>query len=171
MSKIQKLALAGLFVALDIVFARFLSFYLPPGTYTVRISPQFLAHALAGWLLGPWWALGSAVAGDLLGVVINTAGKAPHLGYTLSAALTGVTYGLYLHRRPVRWWRCLLAVSTVILTISLFLTSVWNSQLYGSPVSAFIIAALPWRALAIPVYSAVLFAAQKGLSRAGILKT
>ena len=169
MSKVQKLALVGLFVALDIIFTRFLHFYMPPGTYTVRISPQFLAHALAGWILGPWWALGSAVAGDLLGVIINTAGKAVYLGYTLSAALIGLIYGLFLHRRPVRWWRSLLAVSTVTLTISLVLTSVWNSRLYESPVSVFVISALPWRAMTIPVYSAVLFAVQKALERSKVI--
>ncbi len=168
MSRVKKLALAGLFVAMDIVFARFLYFYMPPGLNTVRISPQFLAHALVGWLLGPLWAAGSAVAGDLLGMLINSGGLSIHLGYTLSAVLTGLIYGFTLYRRPVKWWRALLAVSAVVLPVSLLLGSLWMSQIRNLPAHVLIIEALPWRLLTIPIYSALLFLVQKGLYRAHI---
>jgi len=171
MSKIQKLALAGLFVALDIVSARFLYFYLPdPVSRVVRVSPQFLAHALSGWLLGPLWAALSAAAGDVLGMLINSGGLKIHLGLTVSAALIGTIYGLVLHRREARWYTALAAVSAVIVPISLLLNSVWLHQLYNSPTIVLIPAALPWRLLTIPVYSATLFAVQKGIIRSRVLK-
>lgn len=171
MSKIQKLTLAGLLVAIDIIAARFLSFYLPFGTQLVRVGPQFLAHSLAGWLLGPFWALGSAVAGDLLGMLINAAGKTIYPGYTISAALTGLIYGLLLYRRPVRLWRCLLAVSLAVIGVSTLLTSYWNSLYFSVPWLPALWSALPWRLITIPIYTALLFAVQKGLVRAKVIDT
>ena len=172
MSKVQKLALAGLFIALDIVCARFLSFYLPdPVSRTARISPQFLAHALSAWMLGPLWAAGSAVAGDLLGMAINSGGLSIHLGFTLSSALTGLVYGLVLYRREVRLYRALISVSAVTLLISLFLGSLWMSQIRNLPLYFVILEALPWRLITIPVYTALLFALQNGISRSKVLKS
>ena len=162
----RKLALAGFFVAMDIISARFLYFYLPdPLSKVVRVSPQFLAHALAGWLLGPLWAAGSAVAGDWLGMLINSGGLAIHWGFTLSAALTGLIYGLFLYRRDIRWIRAAAAVLAVVLPVSLLLGSVWMSQIKSLPVHIVLLEALPWRLLTIPVYTGLLCSVQKGLRR------
>ena len=171
------LAAAGLLVALDIVFARFLSFY--TWDYAVRVGPQFLAHAMAGWLLGPVWALGTAVAGDILGMLINSAGLSFLPGYTLSAAMSGLLYGLLLHRRPVRnpdvrrpaargLLRAALAVGTVTLVVSLGMGSLWSLLYFGKGWWGVFLLALPWRALLWPVYTALLYAAQQGLDRAGV---
>ena len=171
MSKVQKLALAGLFVALDIVFARFLSFYLPdPVSRTVRVSPQFLAHALSGWMLGPLWAAVSALAGDMLGMLVNSGGLVFQPGFSISFALSGAIYGLALHRREVRWQNALIAVSAVTIPISLLLNSIWLHLLYKAATYTYIVTALPWRLLTIPIYFVLLIAVQKGILRSSVIK-
>ncbi len=167
---VLKLALAGMFIALDIVFSRFLYAYLPPGFHEVRVSPQFLAYALAGWILGPVWAIGCAVAGDVLGMLINSAGLPILPGYMLSAALTGLVYAVCLYRRPVSAWRCLLAVAVSTLVISLCLGSLWAVLYYTQDHTTAmwltkLLAALPWRLMCIPIYAVGVFLVQRGLSR------
>ena len=167
MRKATKLLVtAGLFVALDIIFARFLSFYTPGNI--VRVGPQYLAHAMAGWLLGPLWSMGTAVAADILGMMINSAGLSFMPGYTLSAAMSGLLYGLILYRRPVRIWRAGLAMGAVTVVVSLGLGSLWSMLYYQKAWLGSVALALPWRAALWPCYAALLFLLQKALTRAGL---
>ena len=91
---LKKLVLAALFVALDLLFTRVFCVYLMGGAE--RVSLQTLASAVCGWALGPWWGAGVAAAADLLGSAVGTSGLSFFPGFTLTAALRGLTYGLLL---------------------------------------------------------------------------
>ena len=95
---LKKLVLAALFVALDLLFTRVFCVYLMGGAE--RVSLQTLASAVCGWALGPWWGAGVAAAADLLGSAVGTSGLSFFPGFTLTAALRGLTYGLLLYLRP-----------------------------------------------------------------------
>ena len=113
---LKKLVLAALFVALDLLFTRVFCVYLMGGAE--RVSLQTLASAVCGWALGPWWGAGVAAAADLLGSAVGTSGLSFFPGFTLTAALRGLTYGLLLYRKPVTFPRCLAAsaaASTIML--------------------------------------------------------
>ena len=161
----------ALFVALDIVSTRLLpTYFLPPGTFLVRVSPQFLIFSIAGWSLGPIWAMGTAIASDLIGVFLNPTGTGQFfLGYTLTAGLSGLVYGLLLYKRPPALWRSLLAAAAHMLLISLPLTSLWGMTLgfYPDFWSSFWLA-LPWRAALVLPYTLLIFTVQKALEKAGI---
>ena len=86
---LKKLVLAALFVALDILFTRVFCVYLMGGAE--RVSLQTLASAVCGWALGPWWGAGVAAAADLLGSAVGTSGLSFFPGFTLTAALRGLT--------------------------------------------------------------------------------
>ena len=94
---LKKLVLAALFVALDLLFTRVFCVYLMGGGE--RVSLQFLANAVCGWALGPWWGAGVAAVADLTGALIGSSGLAFFPGFTLTAALRGFTYGLLLHKK------------------------------------------------------------------------
>ena len=87
---LKKLVLAALFVALDLLFTRVFCVYLMGGAE--RVSLQTLASAVCGWALGPWWGAGVAAAADLLGSAVGTSGLSFFPGFTLTAALRGLTY-------------------------------------------------------------------------------
>jgi ECF transporter S component (folate family) len=119
-SNVTRLIILGLFIALEIILTRFLSIHTP----IVRIGFGFLPIAMLGIMYGPVWAAAAYAIGDLVGIMLfPTAGFFP--GFTLSAALTGLTYGLVLHGKPITWKRALIAAAIVCLFINLVLDTLW----------------------------------------------
>ena len=122
----RTLVTMALLIALEVVLTRFLSINLP----IVRIGFGFLPVAIAAILFGPLWAgIGYAI-GDLIGMLLWPTG-AYFPGFTVTAFLVGVTYGLFLYKKTVTWPRVIVTVCVVILAFSLVLNTVWLSMLYG----------------------------------------
>ncbi len=115
-------------MALDILFTRFFSVNL---WGVQRLSLQFLATALCAALLGPRWGMATAVLGDILGMLINSAGLAYFPGFTLTAALRGLVYGIGLHGRPLRLGRVLATEAVVSLGLNTLLNSLWLAIFFG----------------------------------------
>lgn len=82
-------------ITLDIMFTRVLAINTP----LMKIGFGFAAVAVAAMLYGPVWAMLNAAVGDLLGAIIFPVG-AFFPGFTITAAFTGLIYGLCLYRHP-----------------------------------------------------------------------
>ena len=141
-----RLIVVALLLALEIILTRFCSISTP----ILRIGFGFLPIAMIGILYGPLWAGATYALGDFLGAVLFPIG--PYFpGFTFTAMLSGLVFGLVLYKHPVTWKRALLASCMVVLALDLVLNTFWLSVLYGD---AFI-ALLPTRiikvAFAIPV--------------------
>ncbi|MDR2521729.1 MAG: folate family ECF transporter S component [Spirochaetaceae bacterium] len=128
MPKTKQLALAGLLLAILILFERFIAIE----TLLLRISLSYVPYILAGWLLGPVWTAVIGATGDLLGMLLMP--KASFFpGFTLNAVLTGFVYGISLHNKKPGKQLCaplILSLLTVHLCIHLGLTTLWLSILY-----------------------------------------
>ena len=129
MQKKNRLAMVitmALLIAIEVVLTRFLSF----NTQFLRIGFGFLPVAVMGMMYGPVWAgIGYAI-GDVLGMLIFPSG--PYFpGFTLSAFLTGLVYGLLLYKKEVTWQRTLIASLIISVVINLGLDTLWLSILYG----------------------------------------
>ena len=105
LKKTKSLVFCALMLALQVILGNVTSIQLGP---TLRISFQYLASAATGLLLGPGPALLAAAGADLIGFLIRPMGTY-FFGFTLSAAVSGLIYGLFFYRRDVRLWRVLLA--------------------------------------------------------------
>jgi ECF transporter S component (folate family) len=166
--ELRFLVLAALFAALDIVCTRLLPpYFLPPGTFLIRVGLQFLVLALAGWTIGPGWAMGAAMAADIVGVLINPTGTGQFFpGYTLTAGMGGLMYGLVLYKRKPNIWRAGTAAALHMLIIALPLTSLWMMMqgFYPDYWSSFWLA-LPWRAGLVIPHTLMIFAMQKALEK------
>ena len=162
-TKLHSLVLASLFIALDIVFTRFFSVTL---FGVERVSLQFLATSLCGAILGPWWGAASAALGDILGMLINSAGLAYYPGFTLTAALRGFVYGLMLHRRPIRYSRNLITEGIVSLVLNLVLNSVWLSLYFGQGYWAVLLVKGPVKLVIFPGIAYITYACLKALQKA-----
>ena len=142
MPKVKQLALAGLLLAVLILFERFISIE----TQLLRISFAYVPYILAGWLLGPLWTGVIGVAGDLLGMLLMP--KAGFFaGFTLNALLTGLIYGVFLHNRPTGRGLIIRFVISLIIVhaaIHLGLTTLWLSIMYKK---AFLVI-IGWRVIA-----------------------
>lgn len=127
-SHVRTLLRVALLIAADVVLTRFFSINAP----TVRIGLGFAPIAVCAMLYGPLWAGGAAALADFLGAVLFPTG--PFFpGLTLSAALTGVIFGLLLHRRGEGWLPLGGAVVLNCLGVGFLLNTYWLSILMKTP--------------------------------------
>ena len=77
-------------------------------------------------------------------------------GFTLTAFLTGVVYGVFLYNKPKTWPRIIGAVLTVCLVLNLGLDTLWLSILMGQGYIALLPTRIMKAALMIPVQSLII---------------
>lgn len=121
------MASLGALCAMEIVLSRFLSV----SAWNIKVGFAFVPLAVAAFLYGP--AAGALVGGlsDFLGAVLFPIG--PYFpGFTLTAALTGIVFGICFHKRQTSL-RILAAVLINQLILGFIINSFWISYLYGSP--------------------------------------
>lgn len=134
---------AALLTALSIILTRYLAIMITP---TLRLSIGFVAIMVAGFLYGPVVGGIVGIAADFIGVILNAQGT-PHLGFTLSSALTGVLPGLismyYVKKDFMNKKKIVIAsvISALLvgLIIHLILNTVWLTQLTGKGFIAIVI--------------------------------
>lgn len=101
-------------------------------TETIKIGLGYLITALLGMLYGPFTAALSAGAGDLIKYLLKPDG-AYFFGFTLTAMLGGVVYGVFFYREKCTIPRAIASKATVSLLLNCLLNTVWVSWLYGMP--------------------------------------
>ena len=157
----KKLIVSAQLLALDVVLARLLAINTP----VMKIGLGFAAVALCAILYGPWWAALVAALGDLVGALLFPTG-AFFPGFTLTAACTGLLYGLCLYRRDRSLlWPVLAAVLNVVL-VSYLANTAMISYISGTPYTTLLKARAVQLAVMLPVQGAVLVF----LSRSAIMK-
>ncbi|MGI6238694.1 MAG: folate family ECF transporter S component [Christensenellales bacterium] len=161
--RLRTLAACAMLLALGVALDYFGSIYISP---TIKISSSFLAIASVGLLFGPVPAM---ICGGLLDVImwmIRPAGLF-FPGYTLSAVLGGLIYGLCLYNRAGKalFYMAPIAKLLVNLLVNLCLNTYWSMLFTGKAY----IALFPARALknliAWPIESALLIVIVLFLSR------
>ncbi len=128
-NRTKGIAIVGLLVAMNITLGR-----IGITTPVVRITFAFLPTALIGLLFGPWVAGVAAVLADLLGFIIGGGVGGFFPGFTLSAFLTGLVYGIFLHKREVSTKRIIMAEVVIALVINLTLNTIWLRMLTQNPI-------------------------------------
>ena len=124
---LQQLTLSALLIALDVVFSRLLAINTP----LMKIGLGFAAVAVAAMLYGPLWAMLTAALGDLIGALLFPTG-AYFPGFTVTAALTGLIFGLFLYRREKSWLRAFLAALTNCLLVTFLLNTLMIAVFFRS---------------------------------------
>ncbi len=131
MGKNQKLLFNFIFIALltaiEIVLSRFLSISL----WNLKLGLSFIPVILAARLYGPIGAAAVAGLGDLLGALFFPIG-AYFPGFTVSAAITGLIFGLFL-KKSAKPLNVVLSVLITQIFCSLIVNTICISVLYGSP--------------------------------------
>lgn len=130
--KNEKLRLAvrlALLTALQVVLSRFAAISTP----VVKISFGFVPVMLAGAIYGVPGGFTVAVISDLIGALLFPQGVF-FIGYTITAALSGVLYGLFLHkdRKPAIYLvKIILAYVLNALAVTLGLNTLCIAFQYG----------------------------------------
>ena len=160
---IRLVAALGILVAIHIVLSRFCSI----NTWNLKIGFAFVPVFAAAYFFGPLPAAIVGGLGDFLGAILFPIG--PYFpGFTLNCALTGVIFGLLLHRRPTVP-RVIAATILNQFGLSLFVTTLWISILYGSPYWANLVSRIPQCILLSVLEVAVMFALSRAFSYQGRL--
>ncbi|MDR0596384.1 MAG: folate family ECF transporter S component [Clostridiales Family XIII bacterium] len=119
----------ALFIALNVLLTHPLSL----NTETLRIGIGYLPIAIAAIAYGPVWASVTAVIGDIIGALLFPSG--PFFpGFTASALLTGLIFGLLLYGKSITWKRALVPAILVGLAVNLALDTYWLYFMYGDSV-------------------------------------
>lgn len=131
MSKNKKIILSALLLALFIIFDRLLTIH----TKILEINLSLLTVMIAGMILGWKYSTIIAALGDIIGSILWPFG--PYFfGLTISTALAGLIYGLFLYEKPNEEkkhfiWKAIISNVIVYIMINLLLNSLWFNILYG----------------------------------------
>lgn len=124
--KLKGLVQVSLLIAMEIVLSRFMSISTP----IMRIGFGFVPVAICAIMFGPIWAGIAGATADFLGATLFPIGTY-FPGLTLSAALVGIVFGLFLYKRKEGWLPLAGAVAINCLIISLLLNTYWLTILMG----------------------------------------
>ena len=156
---IKTMITCALLISAAIVLSRFLSI----NTWNLKIGFTFIPIFLAGYLYGPLRAALVGALADILGALLFPIG-AYFPGFTLTCALQGLTYGLFLARKQSSL-RILIAVLIIQLVLGLLLNTFWISILYGSSFEALFITRLLQCLVMVPVEFVVIGAMSRAFAK------
>lgn len=125
-STVKKIVYMAVFIAITSILSRFFAIQLE----ILKITFSFIPIALAAMIFGPIY--GGLVAGveDLIGAILFP--KGPFFpGFTLSAALVGIIYGLILYKKPKTTGRFIVASTLIAVIVNIILNTVWLTILYN----------------------------------------
>lgn len=168
MSKLKKIILSGLLLALLIVFDRFISIK----TLYLQVSFSFLPIALAAILLGPKYSTLIAVFGDLIGSILWPFGEY-FVGFTIVDAIIGLIMGLFLYNKNEgdffegKSLLIRLCISSVLVlwVIELPCMSLMLSLLYGNAFLVVLTGRLATKLIMFPIQIAVIYFLSKYIKK------
>ena len=122
------MVILAMMIALEVVLSRWLTIWVSDN---LKFAFNFVPVAVVAYLYGPFASLLVAAVGDLIGSLLYAVG--PYFpGFTVTAALTGLCFGLFLHNKR-NFWRILISVVIIQVVLTVFLDSLWFMICYGTP--------------------------------------
>ena len=136
---------------------------------TIRIGFSSIPNGVCAYLFGP--VVGGIFAGglDVLKYLLKPTG--PFFpGLTAVVILAGVLYGCFYYKKPITFWRVLLAKFTVMLICNVLLNTLCLSVLYGKGFMVILPARVIKNLIMWPIDSMIFSSVLKALNLLGILK-
>ena len=127
LKRTRTITTAGLLLAIQMVLS---SYGVIEVSDSLKISLAHLSLAPTAILFGPVVAGIQGALSDLLGFILKPTG--PYFpGFTLSAALLGVIYGMLLYKTRRAPWQIILARVLVCVLVNIVLNTLFLTMLYG----------------------------------------
>ena len=166
LKKTRTLVVTALLIALGIILGQ----WSVQVTETMKIGISFIATQMTATLFGP--VVGGIMGGvaDVLKFIIKPTG--PFLiGYTISAILGPVIYGVMLYKKPITLWRILLSKAVVAIFVNLLLGTYWSHLYFGAAFIASLPAKLIQQVIQVPIQSIIFYLVMKTLQKAKVFVT
>ena len=145
--KIFTLVCLALLTAMQIVIARILVI---PLSESLRISFSFIPVVIAARRFGVMGAVTVYGLGDFIGAVAFPTTGAYFPGFTLTAAVSGLIFGLFLGKKTSNV-RIILSVVLSQLLCTVLMNSYWISTVFGAPFTTTVLTRLGQAAVMGPV--------------------
>lgn len=165
----RALALAGILLAMHAVLG---IYKIPLFSPDNRITFTFTATAAAALILGPVPAMLVGGLGDILGYLLNPGGNAYFIGFTISAALSGLIHGLLLYKKSEKhiiWW-ILLAEFLIAFFINIILNTYWLGIMYKKASVVFAMPRIIKNFAAYPIHVLLIWALSAVINRTNVIK-
>ena len=153
------IAYIGALIALQVVLGNLVQIAM----FNKQMNFGFLPIAVAGYLFGPFGGMLVAIFGDVIGTLLFGTG-AYFPGFTVTAALVGIVYGLILHPRYFKWAETccktrtggLLIRASVAVVVAeatnALLNSYWLTYFIPKGYWLILVGRLPFYAIEIPIF-------------------
>lgn len=149
----NQIAVVGVLMGLGLALSRIA---IPLGT-TNRLSLGFVVTAVISMLYGPWVGGFAAAGVDLLVSFLFGQQGTVFIGFTITAFVNGIIYGLFLHRRRPNWKQLVLAVLFQTVVSNVILNTLWINILYQTPIPVLLAGRIPQNLIMAPVRFLLLY--------------
>ncbi len=158
------LALTALLISINIALDLMgLQIKLPPN---LRIGFGFLCNASIGMLFGPVVGMLAGVCTDVLGYFAGNLTMGAYFpGFTLTAIIGGLFWGLWLYPRKLTVGRAIGAKLCINLFCNIGLNTLWLTMTGGKAMSALLALRIPKNLLILPAEVVILYFAMKMVLR------
>lgn len=162
---LKTLVITALLIAIGIILGQF-SFQI---SNSMKIGISFIATQMTAMLFGP--VVGGIMGGvtDILKFIIKPTGSFL-IGYTISAILGPVIYGVMLYKKPITLWRILLSKTVVAVLINLLLGTYWSYLYFGAAFWAALPAKLIQQIIQVPIQSLIYYFVVKALQKGKVFQ-
>lgn len=126
LKSVKNLCILSLLLALRVC----LDFLTLPLSDLCYVSFVFIVAGITGGMFGPFVAALLGAVSDILSYVVHPMGCF-FLGFTLSAMVAGLIYGLILYKNRFSVLRIVLAEVVVDTIVNVFMNTFWISIFYG----------------------------------------
>ena len=123
----KKLVTIALMITIEIILTRFLSIQTP----FFRLSFGFIPVVIVAIMYGPLFAGVGSVIADFIGIMLFPIVGAYFPGFTLTAFLAGLVYGIFLYNRKKNLWQIVAAAFIVTVILQLGLDTLWLQMITG----------------------------------------
>ena len=116
----------------------------------IRIGFSGLPNQIVDYLFGPWIG---AIFGATMDIVKWAASGDGDffIGFTITAMVGAIIYGVFTYNKPVRLWRVVAAQALVKLICNIVLNTLWLNLLYGKAIAAILPGRLISNAIMLPI--------------------
>ena len=151
----RSIAILAMLVALGYALGSFSFFIIPQ---VLRVNFGFISVTIRSYLFGPVVSGGVGALMDVVSFFTRANSGGPfHIGFTFTATLGPIIYGLVLYKKPLTWQRLLVANILVGIIINMVLNTIWVAQLQNIPFVTAFATRFPLQAALIAVHTVVMW--------------
>lgn len=125
LKSVKNLAVASLLITMKLILDLFTIQF----NQALHLSFEFLPFASLSMLFAVAGAMSGGLS-DIINYIMNPKG-AFFPGFTISAMVSGIIYGIAFYKKEISIKRCIFAEIAIVVIVDLLLNTFWLSLLYG----------------------------------------